>query len=54
MLQPGWGDRLNAHGVNWMLLNATAPLASSALRTGDWALVYQDEKAVVLKRKAPL
>jgi hypothetical protein len=54
MLQPGWGDRLNTHQVNWMLLNATAPLANAALQTGDWALVYQDEKAVVLKRKAPL
>jgi hypothetical protein len=52
MLQPGWGDRLNAHQVNWMLLSSTTTsLGNAALATGEWAIVYQDAQAVVLKRK---
>lgn len=54
MLQPGWADRLNAQRVNWLLLSPTAPLANAALGTGDWVVAYHDEKAVVLRRKAPL
>jgi hypothetical protein len=54
MLQPGWGERLNAYHVNWMLLGPSAPLANAALQTGDWALAYQDPTAVILKRKRPL
>jgi hypothetical protein len=52
MLQPGWGDRLNANRVNWMLLSAsTASLGNAALSTGDWVVAYQDQTAVVLRRK---
>jgi hypothetical protein len=51
MLQPGWVDRLNAHQVNWILMAPSAPLVNAALGTGEWAPVYKDEKAVVLRRK---
>lgn len=51
MLQPGWGDRLNAHRVNWLLLSPSAPLAGAALGTGAWVVAYHDEKAVILRRK---
>ena len=42
---------LRAHQVNWMLLAPGAGLASAAMQTGDWSVAYQDEKAVVLRRK---
>jgi hypothetical protein len=51
MLQPGWGDRLSQHRINWLLLSPTAGLAGAALGTGEWVVVYRDEKAVVLRRK---
>ncbi len=54
MLQPGWGDRLNAHQVNWLLLSPTASLVNAALGTGDWVVAYRDEKAVILRRKVLL
>src|SRR5262249_26148305 len=38
MLQPGWGDHLNAHQVNWMLLGPGSGLAGAAMQTGDWAI----------------
>jgi hypothetical protein len=54
MLQPGWGDRLNVYHVNWILMPPTAPILGAALQTGEWAVAYQDPKAVILKRKTPL
>ena len=52
MLQPGWGERLNANRVDWMLLSpSTTSLGNAALQTGEWAVAYQDEKAVILRRK---
>jgi hypothetical protein len=54
MLQPGWGDRLNTHGVNWILMPPTASLLGAAVATGEWTVAYQDPKAVILRRKTLL
>lgn len=54
MLQPGWGERLKAQRVDWILMPPTAPVLGAAMRTGEWAVAYQDERAVILRRKAAL
>src|SRR5207247_8207150 len=54
MLQPGWGSRLNNYHINWILMPPTAPLLGAAMGSQEWVVAYQDEKAVILKRKSPL
>lgn len=45
-----WEQILDKYGVDWALIPATLPLAD-ALEADGWILLYEDDRAVILRRE---
>ena len=51
LLQPDWRQRLDARGVNVVLVKVDAPLAQALALAPDWRRAYRDAKFLVYLRR---
>jgi hypothetical protein len=50
-LQPGWQDVLKRRKIEWLLVHADGTLAHILEAGGDYAVLYQDDTAVLFARR---
>jgi hypothetical protein len=48
----GWQEKLDAAGVNTVIVEADSPLAHSLADVGGWSLAYEDDLAVIYVRES--
>ena len=48
---PGWESLLDKHDISWVIVPPNSALGTKMQEDPNWSIVYQDETAVIAKRK---